>query len=66
MNAPTAQTAERAASTASWSIIGATIALLLGGLAAWWGGGSATVHPTMTDLARSVRNRGMAMRRGTS
>lgn len=63
VNAPTAQTADTAAKAASWSIIGATIALLLGALASWWGGGSATVHPTITALAQSMRARGASFRR---
>ncbi len=63
VDAPSAQTADKAARAASWSIIGATIALLLGGLASWWGGGSATVHPTITALAHSLRARGVAFRR---
>ena len=61
-NAPTAQTADTAARAASWSIIGASLALVLGALAAWWAGGSAAVHPTITALARSVREHGLVRR----
>jgi hypothetical protein len=49
------QTADSAARAVSWSMIGATIALLLGGMAAWWAGRSAAIDPTITAIARRVR-----------
>ncbi|HEX4892633.1 MAG TPA: PhnA-like protein [Hyphomicrobiaceae bacterium] len=54
------QTADTAARAVSWSMIGATIALLLGAMAAWWAGRSAAIDPTITAIARRVRTRGVA------
>jgi hypothetical protein len=51
----TQQTLQNVQSTASWSMIGAALALALAALAAWWAGGAAAVHPTITDAARSLR-----------
>lgn len=50
------QTVAAITSTISWSMIGAAIALMLAALAAWWAGGAAAVHPTITAAARSLRD----------
>lgn len=50
------QTVATITSTISWSMIGAVIALVLGALAAWWAGGAAAVHPTITAATRSLRD----------
>jgi hypothetical protein len=53
-----AETAGTATQAASWTMIGAAIALLLGAMAAWWAGRSAAIDPTITAIARRVRTRG--------